>query len=362
MAITIEQLKIKAKTPEKVTMRDIADYVGVSRTAVSFVLNKKARQMGVSPKLERKIIKAAQKLNYRPSLFAKGLRSQKSMLIGIILPHTTIPYAPALLRDIESQARECDYQIMLGQHNENSETLEEILERFLGSYIAGLIIVPTLKMKELAIYQELKQKKFPMVFVERGLEDNDIHVVNFDVERSIKIAVNYLHSLGHSKIALYDAPTELAESKHREYAYRVTLENLSLPYYSHFIRTSSLFEQLDEQEEHIREDLKKLMANEVKPTAIIAVGATRAIAIYQAAISLGYRIPEDLSLIAITGLEFTGFHRARITTVKSSYENVGFVAFKMLFDLINNPDLPAQRILLTPTFIEGETTAKCIKD
>ncbi len=356
MKTALEKQTIKFKSPEKITMKDIAEYVGVSRTAVSFVLNNKAKQMGVSPKLEKKILKAARELNYRPSLFAKGLKNQKSMLIGIILPHTTISYAPALLRDIETQARENEYQIILGQHNENNETLEAILERFLGSYIEGLIIVPTLQMKKLAIYQELKERKFPIVFVEREIDDNDIHVVNFDVERSIKIAVNHLYSLGHRTIALYDAPTELAESKRREFAYRSSLENLSIPYRSNLIRASTLFEKPDELETHIREDLRKLMNENNKPTAMIAVSSIRAIALYQSAISLGLKIPDDISLIAITGLQFTGFHRAKITTVKSSYENVGFVASKILFDLINNNELPAQRILLPPTFIDGETT------
>ena len=342
----------------KITMIDIAKKVGASPTAVSFVLNGLAREKGVSPRLEKRIQKAAEELNYRPSLIARSLSSRKSMMISVVLPRVSINYGPMLLHDIEICAHKEGYQIVLAQHEDNAQKLKEVIDNMLGRHIDGLIISPTIGMKELPIYQELKKAELPTVFIDRDPGDDMINFVTFDVGRSIEVAMQKLIALGHSRIALYDAPLDLIESRRREMAYRMICEEQKLRYDPVLIRRNS--RQLESDEElikYVEDDVKMLMSSPNPPTAIVAVSANRAITIYQTITGLGYEIPRDISLIAITGLKFTGFHRAKITSVKFSYENVGHIAFEILTEAINNRNIPPRRVYIPPKFIAGDTIA-----
>ncbi len=339
----------------KITMTDIARRVGASPTAVSFVLNGLAREKGVSLKLEKRIKKAAEELNYRPSLLARSLSSKKSMMISIVLPKISINYGPMLLHDIEISAHQKGYQIILSQHEDNSCKLKEVINNILGRHSDGLIISPTINMKDLPVYQELKQANLPTVFIDRDPGDDMINFVTFDVGRSIELALQELINLGHKKIALYDAPLSLIESRRREMSYRMTLEKQNIQYNPSLIRRSSYLENEKELTEYVERDIASLMKSHNPPTAIISVSANRAIAIYQTLAKLGYDIPKDISLIAITGLQFTGFHRARITSVKFSYENVGHIAFKILMEAINDRNIPPRRVYIPPKLIKGDT-------
>ena len=340
-----------------VTMRDVAETVGVSRAAVSFVVNK--RDKGVSDKLRREILQTMQDLNYRPSLLAQSLRGERTMLVAVILPQLVGDYGLSLLRDVETLANTAGYQVILAQHQGKMELFTKKMESLLGRHVDGMIISPPLHFTETPMYRELKSIKMPIVFVERDPGDDQINFVTLDVGRSIQLAVRHLAGLGHRRIALYDASPELVETKIRQMTYRMMIEELGLTYDPDLMYMSELNEEKEQyNKDHIESNLAFQMSLKEPPTAIIAISRGRAIAVFESAESMQLRIPDKLSLIAVTGLQFRDFHRAKITSVKFSYENLGRLAFNMLMEAINSEDDQFRRAYIPPTLIAGETTSQ----
>lgn len=222
-----------------------------------------------------------------------------------------------------------------------------------------MIISPPRKLTETPIYQELKALDTPIVFVERDPGDNQINFVTFDVAQSIRLAVGHLYELGHRRTALYHASPKIIESKIRQMTYRMMMEELGLTYDPDLVYMSELTEGQERYaKQHLQQKLTLQMWLKDPPTAIIAVSRGRAIAVFESAESMPLKIPENLSLVAITGLRFRKFHRAKITSVKFSYENLGRLAFSMLTEAINGDTPQYRRSYIPPTLIAGETTSR----
>ena len=115
---------------QMVTMQDVAEAAGVSRISVSFVVNN--HEGRVSNKVDNKILKTMQLLNYRPSLLAQGLRGDKTMLVAVMLPQLSGDYELSLLRDVETLTNKAGYQVMLAQHQEDMELFTKGTESLLG--------------------------------------------------------------------------------------------------------------------------------------------------------------------------------------------------------------------------------------
>ena len=341
---------------KKVTMNDVAQAVGVSRTAVSFVLNGRAAEKGISPDLARRIADTARRLNYRPSLLARGLTGQKTMVVGVVLPSVSSAYGPELVREVEARAQTAGYQIMVGQHENSLETLNRTLEGFLGRHVDGLIVSPVPGLKDLPTYREIRRSGVPVVFVDRDPGDDDASVVTNDSARAVELAVLHLAKLGHTRIAMYDAPRELRESRLREGAYRETLAELGLPFDESLLRIAAWNEEPGLRQV-VGQVMKELLSLPDAPTGMVAISSNRAIAVYESAAELGCRIPGDLSLVALTGFRFDDFHRARITSVQFSYEKVGWVAVRLLLDAMAEESAPPVHTYVIPRLVPGDTCA-----
>ena len=340
-----------------VTMRDVAEAAGVSRTAVSFVVNK--RDKGVSTKVKHNILRAMQDLNYRPSLLAQGLRGEKTMLVAVILPQLSGDGEVSLLRDVETLANKTGYQVMLAQHQDDMEMFVKGTESLLGRHVDGMIISGPLNLTKAPIYQELRESEIPIVFVNRDPGDDQVNFVAIDVGRAMQTAVRHLFELGHRRIALYHGQPEPIEAKTRHASYRTTMEDLGLGYDPDLVYTSELPAKEERvAKQHVQDKLAAQMSLKDPPTAIIGASRSRAIAVFESIEAMQLRIPEDISLVAITGLRFRDFHRAKITSVRYSYENLGRLAFTMLVESISGDEPLFRRAYIPAALVAGETTRR----
>ena len=172
------------------------------------------------------------------------------------------------------------------------------------------------------------------------------------------MSMQHLIKLGHKRIGLYNAHAELIGSKKRLNAYQIFCEENGLEVDNDFVLNAEYISKEQDNYANVQGYLKKLIAMDSPPTALIAVNSTRAMEIYQTAMELGLKIPSDISLIATTrtGPQFNGFHKTHITSVMFSYEHVGRAAFDLLLDIIQNPDSPPRKIYLQASFFQGDTT------
>ena len=123
---------------EKITIRDIAERAGTSKTTVSFFLNGKTDKM--SEETQARIAQVIKETNYRPSIAARSLNAKETRLIGVIIGDITNTFANQIVKGIDDFARDNRYQLIVGNSNYNFENEKGYVNRMLAMGVDGFII------------------------------------------------------------------------------------------------------------------------------------------------------------------------------------------------------------------------------
>jgi len=335
-----------------VTMTDVAKQLGVSRAAVSYALNGRARDRGVSKQLERRILRAAEEMGYRPSRLAQSLVNQRTHTLGLILPNMGASYGPILTESLETAARAAGYQVMLAHHGNDLDRFRTVLSNMLGWHIDGLAVVPLAGPGPREAIEELKRQPVPMTLIERDVVGNPSHIAACDSISGTHQAMQHLITLGHRRIALLAAPRELLESQAREDVYRQQLRQAEIDYDPSLHIEPPLIDTPEQYAARITQMLE--LPN--RPTAAVAISGDRAISLYNLCRKQGLSIPDDMSIVAVTGMVFDEFSRIEFTSARLTYNEVGKAAFQLLQHDIENGPTSARRLLTAPQWIEGQST------
>ena len=126
----------------KLTISDIAAALNISKATVSLVLNGKAKQAKISKKMEDKVLQYMEEVGYRPNLFAQGLRTGKTKIIGMLVEDISDPFFSAIARHAEEVAYEKGYKIVYCSTENNTKKTKEMLHMYRGQKIDGYIIAP----------------------------------------------------------------------------------------------------------------------------------------------------------------------------------------------------------------------------
>ncbi|HRE98137.1 MAG TPA: LacI family DNA-binding transcriptional regulator, partial [Flavobacteriales bacterium] len=184
---------------KKITLEDIAKSLGVSKTLVSLILNNKAKEHGISPDTVDRVLKKVKEMNYMPNQAARGLRTGKTNLIGLIVADISNPFYARISRAIEDLAWKKDYHLMVCSSDEDPEK-EAQLVRILREkmQVEGLIISPTTDNVE--VFRDLKKIEFPFVLIDRNYPKFSCNSVVVDNIRSSQSAVKHLIDSGAKRV------------------------------------------------------------------------------------------------------------------------------------------------------------------
>ncbi len=189
-----------------VTIRDVAKESGFSSTTVSIVLNNAPLARYIPDTTKKRIERAAKKLGYRPNLFARSLRSQRSHTVGVMVFDMTDPYCTLVLRGIENSLYQSSYlPILTDVHNERSR-FERYLEMLLDRRVEALIVLANWLFVDIDVLADLEKSSIPTVMIGRELETDSVSSVLVDNELGAHAAIEHLYSLGHRKIAFIRGP------------------------------------------------------------------------------------------------------------------------------------------------------------
>ncbi|MEG2188294.1 MAG: LacI family DNA-binding transcriptional regulator, partial [Christensenella sp.] len=146
------------------TIKDIAKSLNISEATVSLALNNNPL---VNVKTKERVLVAAKKLKYFPNMMAKGLATNKSNTIGIIVPDINIVFYANILRAVDAIVGKAGYSLLAAMSNNDPEAEESIIQAFISKRIEGVLAVPTNKpTKFLTSYQKaLKDYNIPLVYI-----------------------------------------------------------------------------------------------------------------------------------------------------------------------------------------------------
>ena len=248
--------------PRRVSLKDIAEKVGVSTALVSYVMNGKEKEKRVGKEVVKKIRDIALELNYQPNQIARSLRKGSTKTIGLIVADIANPFFGNIARVIEDEANRLGYTVIFGSSDENLSKFGSLVNILINRQVDGFIIVPA-EGSELQI-NALLEKRIPLVLTDRYFRN---------------IAANYvvLDNFG----ATYDATSHLIENGYHKIgmiAYRTNLIHMQerIRGYVEAMKANNLGNEVRIEEvryNHIRIDventMKKLAIGEKKTNAIL---------------------------------------------------------------------------------------------
>jgi len=321
---------------------DIARRLGVSTASVSRALNDRP---GVSEDLRQRILAAAQELDFAPNMAARGLATQRTQTIGLVLgkketPVDADPFYPLITQGAEACLAQQGYHLILttvdGTQAASASAFKLVREqRVDGLILAGPDISP-------AFIIALRQSGLPCVLVDNCLQETPIDCVVSDDQAGAAAAVEHLVQHGHRQILCLSGPQEWASSRERSQGYRLAMQRAGLAEQARVLHAPGT--TIDTGQALLRQALDEGL----HPTAVFAINDSMAIGAMRAAQAAGLRVPEDLALIGFDDISWAELATPPLTTVHIYKEEMGSLAARRLLDLLGRSDsVPVRSIVGT---------------
>ncbi|HJZ69885.1 MAG TPA: LacI family DNA-binding transcriptional regulator [Blastocatellia bacterium] len=325
-----------------ITLADIARELGVSKMTVSRAINNHPL---INSQTRERVLEVARRLNYQPNQHARALATNRSYLIGVVVPDLMNLYFAEVTRAIESVTRPAGFQLLICSTEEDAtrelDQVEALLHR-----TDGLIISSVLKPTDTSAYRKLIKDGARIVLVDRTMKDLRSPSVATDNVRVGKLATEHLINLGHRRIGHLcgDASSVSVE---RFEGYKQALAKRKLRYVQSQVRRCGLLES----EGYTA--MRGWLAEGNVPDAIFAVNDPAAIGAMQAMEEAGVRVGDEIALVGAGNIHYGDMLRTPLTTVSWSRNEMGQQAARLLIGLIDNELTRSkpQTIVLPPELV-----------
>lgn len=337
-----------------VTIKDIAKKAGVSVSTVSRVIN---HRPDVSESAKQKVLTVAKELHYIPNESARDLAGLKTDAIGLILRGIDNPFFSEIFGMMEQMIHQSKYSLVIHQISSTANEIQAGAELARAKRLCGLIFMGgSFSCRK----EDIDLLDVPFVFCTYtntfgNLKKSEYSSVSIDDEQAAYYAVSHLIQLGHRKIAILLADTadqSISELRYRGYC-RALQEN-GIAIKSDLIRTVRNFSL---QEAY--KTTQKLLSEQVEFESIFAISDILAIAAMKALADHQLKVPEDISVIGIDGLNISEFCVPTLSTMCQPKEKIAAKTIEVLLKMIDE-QMGNQQILLNTTLREGQSIQKMI--
>lgn len=333
------------RNSKKITIRDVARAAGVSVSTVSRVLNHKD---DVSEETIQKIRSIVHELGYASSLAARGMRSRRTNVIGLVMPDVATPYCQHIMLGVNRAISRLEKNLIIytsgNWPKENIAQNERSYVSLLNGGITDGLIVVTPTATDFATHA-------PVVIIDPNTETPNYPAVIATNREGSLAAMNYLIGLGHRRIAHITGRLNLISSHQRLQGYKDGLAAAGIPYDEDLVAIG------DYNTDTAICCARKLLSLPNRPTAIFAANDMSAVGVYQVAREMGLRIPEDLSVVGFDNLRESALMVPALTTVDQFIEEMGFVATEMIVKLVDEEPLPENlRVFQTQLIVRESCT------
>jgi len=333
-------------TTTRRTIRDVARLAGVHPSTVSRALHR--ADLPLRPETRRKVQAAVERLEYRPSAIARGLRLRRTRTLGMLLPDITNPFFPPIIRGAEEAARGRGYELVLCNTDDSPER-ETALLRLLGERQADGVLVATSRMAD-ATVAGVRRERLPFVLVNRGSRVGADYSVEVDNERAAATVIAHLVGLGHRRIAHIAGPLSTTTGAERAAGYRDSMRAYGLAAPEDLVAEAEAYSEVAG-----RAAAARLFATGA--TAIFAANDLLVLGALRAAREAGIRVPSDISLVGVNDIPLVGLIDPPITTMHVPQREMGAIAASMLIALLEGEPVPRRHVRLETTLVVRGSTA-----
>jgi len=340
---------MKEKRP---TINDVAHHTGVSKATVSAVLNNSGV---VKSDTRNRVLAAIELLNYRPTQHSARSAGRRHKSIALLIKEHDNPYYDDITAGVRAHAERHGYVLFVVSSEGAYGAEHRAVELLRDKDVDGLIAAPVLdEHADLSHFFDLKRRNFPFVLLEeiRGVPASLVDVENIGASQ---LAVEYLFSLGHRRVAHFAGPAYSAHSQDRIDGVRRAYSSTHLVFADEdLIQTGAhmadgyrcareLFETREERD---------------RPTAVTCYNDLVAMGVCRALADLGIRCPEDVSVIGYDDISFCESFSVPLTSVRVPKFEMGQIAAQLLVRHIESKEaLPPQKVYLDAELVVRSSTA-----
>lgn len=335
------------------SIRDVAEKARVSVTTVSRVLNDSS---AVTDETRRRVKRAIGELGYRPNPSARALRSNRTNLIALVIPELVNPYFSAIAEGVQDVARQAKMQLILCNCGTNQGAESDYLQLLPHKQVDGLILAgPSSGASRESERQlhELAGRGYSIVLLGRRLtEPAKLYVDTITTDTSVGTREAMLHLLenGHTRIAYFGAPPEVATT--RLHTYKSVLSARGV-----FLDEDLIFSTDLTLESGYRR-AKELLHHDRRPTAVLAVNDMVAIGVILALQDEGVEVPREISVVGFDDIPMASIMRPHLTTVAQPKYELGRLAAERLIGRLEGSITAFESISLSTHLVVRDSTRR----
>lgn len=313
-----------------VTIRDIARVAGVSVPTVSRVLNGHS----VAEDLALRVRHTVKALNYVPNRAARRLRGSGNRLWGAIFSDITNSFYTEVLKGVERGLSAEQATLIFGNANSDAGREANLIQVMREEGVSGLIIAPT--SEEPTVLRSHVEDGFPIVVVDRRMNDLQVDTVQSDNFRAALTATTHLSRQGHRRIAFIGGPDHLSSARDRYSGYGHAIKEAGLRLEVELTRFG------DYHLESGFAEARMLLSLDRPPTAILVANNEMVIGALNAIHEAGKKIPDEIAIVGFDDFPWAISLNPPLTTVAQPAQEIGVRAAELLLERVASPDLPAR--------------------
>jgi LacI family transcriptional regulator len=331
------------------TLRDVAQLAGVHPGTVSRALNHQTRAL-VNERTARRVLEAAEELGYRPNPIARGLRTNRSNTIGVLVPDLMNPLFAAVVRGIEDGLREAGYTPLIANTDNDAERERVAYEAMSARQVDGFIAA-TARRDHWPLADQVPSGA-KVVLVNRRTDSDAIPAVTGDDREGVRLAVEHLAELGHRRIAHLAGSQALYTGWSRHHGFLDAMRGCGLEVEPELIVFSEAFTE--------REGARwcgDLLERNQDFTAIVAGNDLLALGCYDALENRGLRCPDDVSIVGYNDMPFVDRFTPPLTTIRVPHYELGATAAGLMLEQLEELEVAPRQLMLAPEIVVRGSTA-----
>lgn len=331
----------------RVRLKDIAKALNISISTVNAALQNRP---DISPKTRELVRQKVLELNYRPNRVARSLVTQKTNVIGVVVPDLSRSFFTEVTKGIDSVVARAGYHLLLCNTAEDPEREREEIETLISNQVDGLILASAHPPGTVGIVKSLSQWGVPYVLVDRFF--GGAHFVGGNDDKIGFLATEHLIKEGYQSIAHIRGPN-ISTAIGRLRGYTAAMHR-----HGRTVRRSYVVEAQYHEESGGFKAMEQLLSTKVPPDAIFAASDPIAIGALQAIKKHGLRIPEDVGLIGVGNARYGEYLSVPLSTVDQNRGQIGREAGSLLLHVIEHGHAKPRKILLEPKLVIRESSMR----
>tara|TARA_Y100000815_G_scaffold200502_1_gene184113 strand:- start:380 stop:1402 length:1023 start_codon:yes stop_codon:yes gene_type:complete len=312
-----------------ITLKEIAKKLNLSISTVSRALN---NHPDISEETKKKVNDLATSLNYIPNIFAKGFRSHKSNIIGVIVPNITHYFTTTLIRGIIEEASLQGYRVIVSESNNDVNKQTEMLNTMLQFGVDGVLMSISKMTRDVDDILKVLNT-IPLILFDKASNKIPCTQVVINEEEAAYNVVEHLINTGKKRIAIIKESEYSYNSEKRYEGYLRALKENSIE-----IDDKIILSVDDISMRQGKRMTNVLLTLKEKPDAIFAITDTAAIGVIKTLKKINIKIPEDIAVVGFSNSLNSLIIEPKLTTVDQPGQKIGSTAVKYLIEEINNPN------------------------